>query len=411
MACRDLLRECADAVVCTSDGTRILCSKYTCMASCPLLREVMESTAMEKTPDGQLCIIPIPNMDSSCLELTLDIIHGVRRVAALDLSEVTSVIRGTSFLGCTAMDEPLMDRLWALVSVASMTTVRQHVGKLLRSRRHAVRTLNMLMRMMPLWRDFKAFLDNEDDYLDMDVELAVFLATHMVKFFPPATSLCAVVDLLPRASFTQATLLKLAGIPGSGVYFHPRETVALVNMLLTYFGAKKWDQLLEGVFRTLLDASRRYETFPQNAASISGSVFMYDGAPTSSALLSIDRRMTKTRVVVRVSSWLRVVITPGTGHIQLALRPYKMDEMARVARNIQMRLTAGHSIELDNMDVWYEWHNVSVTPSTILTTYSVNRSTGSHSAFHEAVRSSSLKTLRFDVFYGPTSVLDGPLDV
>jgi hypothetical protein len=263
---------------------------------------------------------------------------------------------------------------------------------------------------MPLWRDFKAFLE-DDAAFEMDAEMAVFLGTHLVKFFPPATVLVTLVDLLPRASLTQTTLLKLAGIPGVGVYFHPRETVGLINMMLTYYGARKWDPSVEGCFRTLLDAYRRYETVPQNASVIHGSVFMYDASPTSSVYLSIDRRLTKPRVV-RACSWLRVSINPGTGHIQLWLQPHKMDHMARVARNIQMRITAGHSLDLDNtVDVWYEWHGLTVTSQTMLTVGAVNRSTGSHAAFHDAVRSSSLKSLRFDVFYGPHSALDNPLDV
>lgn len=407
MASRELLAQCADAVVCTSNGTHIPVSKYTCMASCPLLRELMDATTLEKTADGKV-IIPIPGTDSSCLQLTLEIIHGVRLVPSLSLAEVLSVLSGTSFLGCIAMEDALMDRLWSLMSCASITLVREHAGTLLRSPNHGVKMLSLLIRLMPLWKDFRTFL--EADYVAMDAELAVFMGSQLVKFFPPATVLCALVDLLPRASLTQSTLLKLVGLPGSGVYFHPRETTAMISMMLNYFGAKRWDPSVEACFRTLMDASRRYEAVPHAASVINGSVFMYDGAPTSSAYLAIDRRLTTTKTV-RVCPWLRVVINPGTGHIQLWLRPYKMDEMSRVARNIQLRLTAGHSAEMDNVDVWYEWHNVSVTPSTVLTVASVNRSTGSHSAFHEAVRSSSLKSLRLDVFYGALSALDNPLDV
>jgi hypothetical protein len=248
------------------------------------------------------------------------------------------------------------------------------------------------------------------DYLDMDADLSIVVATSMVKFFPPATALSAIVDMLPRASMSPGILLKLAGIPGAGVYFHPRETVNLVSMLARYFGSKKWDTNIESCFRTLMDAYRQYEAVPHQASGVNGSVFMYDGAPTSSVLLSVDRRLTKPQTV-RVCPWLRVMITPSTGHVHLWLRPHKVDEMARVATNFQVRLTAGHSLELDNVDVWYEWHNVNVMPHTLLSVATVNRSTGSHDAFHEAMRSSSLKSLRLDVFYGPLSVLDNPLDV
>ena len=407
MASSELLCACADAVVCTSDGSQIPCSKYTCMASCALLRELMDATTLDKTLDGKL-IIPMPGMDSACLRLTLEVLHGVRRVTSLSLPEVTLVLRGVGYLGCTAMDEPLMDRVWSLVSYTSLSTVQQHAGKLLRYPKHAIKTLNLLIRMMPLWIDFKTFL--EDDRLEMDAELAVFLATHMVKFFPPATTVCTLVDLLPRASLTQTTLLRLAGVPGGGVYFHPRETVGLITMLHTYYKSKQWDPVMEACLQTLVDAYRRYEVVPQSASTMNGSVFMYDASPTSSAYLTIDRRVRKPRTV-RVCPWLRVVIDPGTGHIQLWLRPYKMDEMARVARNVQLRLTAGHSLAFEDADVWYEWHNLSITSNTMLTVGSVNRSTGSHSAFHEAVRSSSLKSLRFDVFYGPVSILENPLNL
>jgi hypothetical protein len=379
------------------------------MASCALLRDLMRATTLEKTVDGKL-ILPLPGMKEEVVQLIMNIIHGVHSVMVLDLDDVLTALNAMKYLQCTIMDDLLMDRLWDVVSTQSLSIFKKHCGLLIRCPRHATRTMNELIRRMPLWRDFKIFL--EDDDVRMDADVSVVVATSMVKFFPPATALSTIVDLLPRASMSPGILLKLAGLPGAGVYFHPRETVNLVRMLVSYFGSKKWDTYtgIESCFRTLMDAYRRYEAVPHQASVVNGSVFMYDGTPTSSVLLSIDRRLGKPKTV-RVCPWLRVVISPSTGHVQLWLRPHKMDEMARGAHNFQIRLTAGQSLEMENVDVWYEWHNVNVTSHTILSVGTVNRSTGSHDAFHEAMRSSSLKTLRFDVFYGPVSVLDNPLDV
>jgi hypothetical protein len=403
-AMTDLLATCADAVMRTSEGRDILCTRYTCMASCAVLRDLMDGVTLDKTPDGKT-IIPVPAVAYTTLELAVHLIHGVRLVSSLTIGEVARACEGMDVLGCTALEESLMDRLWDLVgNQASLKLLREHADRLLRSTPHRRAVVRHALRMAPLWRDFRTgFLDG----LAMGGPLAIFLADALTSFFPPPVVIRTLVKALPPESRTQDTILKLAGLQHAGACYHPAETETLLEVLTTAFTEGGWDPTLRAVFENLLEAHRAYVVAPACTSVLSGSAIHYEKACTASVYLR-PMHMTASRCR-RITPWLRVLLNPETGAIQMWVTPGHLRGMPTGrTRNFQLRVTASTAKNERDVDVWYVWDEVVYPHSATLSLHNVTRCLGVVADLYGVVRGSHLRGLRFDLFYETFSALEEP---
>ena len=406
-ALKNLLGECADAVVRTSDWTDIPCCKFTCLSSCSVLRDLIEAcdpAALHTTPDGKL-IIPVPGISTNALKLAIDLVHGLSNARDLSLEDTLLAYTGLDVLGCHTLNDDLDTQLWALVSPLPLAGIKQHMGRLLRSLRHRDQVLNMLVRLAPLWKDVKLLVEEE---LELDAKNVVWVAKELMRFFPPATVVCLLIDALPMVSRSSDIILQLVGIPESGSHYHPAEIVSLLKTVVRVFRSKKWDPLVMRCLNTFIESNRLCDVAPHKNSGVSGTTWMCDAEAMASAHLTFHKPLTRQRAI-EVAPWLYIRVLPYSGHVMVTIIPWKLDEVGQQARNIQLRVTAGAGHSLDHPDVWYEWHNLTVTRATQLSLSTVDHTFGSHEALHRAVRCSSLKSLRFDAFYGASSILDRPL--
>lgn len=400
----DLLASCADAVVRTSGGRDILCTRYTCMATCSVLRDLMDGVTLEQTPDGKT-IIPVPAVEYETLELAIHLIHGVRLAALLSAAEVHRACKGMDVLGCTALEEVLMDRLWDLIgSHASLPLLREHADRLLQSQPHRRLVVRHALRMAPLWRDFRTrFLDG----LEMGAPLALFLADTLTSFFPPPVVIRTLVQALPPASRTQDTLLKLAGLQHAGGCYHPAETESLLEVLTAAYAEGGWDPLVRAVFENLLEAQRAYVVAPASTAVLSGSAIHYDKVCTASVYLRpVNMSSSRCR---RITAWLRVLLNPTSGAIQLWVTPGHLRGLpACHTRDFQLRITASTSRNERDVDVWYTWERVMLPHTATLSLLNMTHCMGTVADLYAVVRSQHVRGLRFDLFYESFSALEEP---
>lgn len=395
-----LLQQCADAVI-LSGETSIPVSKFTCFTQCSVLRDLAEDVSFETTQDGKT-ILPVPGIvDPSCLQVTMDILHGILPIHTLTCAQCEAAFRGIEILGCpSTLTGAVMDRLWNALALSPARQYIAHAPKFLQSSKYRVRMLVQLVRFMPHWNAFRQFLENYDD---MNLDLAVCMASKLVEFYPPVPVILTLLDHLPRDFNTVAQLL---GVDGRGIYFHPRESIQVLTHVMH---AYPWEPATKSIFAMMLDAHKRYEVAPHSVATLHGTVFTYEGNAAASALLHFDRPLSRHRCLV-VTPWLTVDVYP-TGRVLAGLAPWKIDTMAHMAPGVQVRLTASHRDGNVVEDVWYEWGQ-RVTPDTYLqTTRNVTRRMGDVAKFEHLMRHASLRSLRIDVFYGLASILDRPFPI
>lgn len=411
----ELLGSCADAVLRASDGVDIPCSLYTCLASCAVIRDLHDGVPLDKTADGKT-VIPVPGVPSATLQTTAAAIHGVTLVRDLSLADLAPVFEGMAVLGCDGLDDALIDRLWQLVSgMRSLKTLREHADRLLQNPTYRMPALRMALRLAPQWKPFSAFMGT----IDMNVNVALFLGKVLTSFFPPALVVRAIVDALPKASATQDTVLRLAGLRDAGACYHPAEIEDLLALVVEEFRYNRWDPVLLDVFSSLLEAHRSYIVAPLSASTMFGSSIVYDTACSASVFIRCPRDITRMRRTARLTPWLKTSLDYSTGGIQLSIQTWRLTVVPPRSppRGFQLRIfldgeaTTGQTVYED--DVWYAWDQVSYPSFATLTLATASRIVGDPAVLHQTIRRAAegnavVKSLRFDLFYEPYSALDEP---
>lgn len=409
MNTKTLLASCADAVVRTSDGKEFPASKFTCVSSCSVLRDLVECTKLKTTEDGRT-IFPVPHSSSSTVALVIDLLHNVRRPEDLQLKEMNEAFAGLDLFGCDHLHGRLLDQLWRLVERTD-EAIDDYALRLLQSPCHKMKCLSLLVKRMPLWSDFMQFLE---DVVPLDAEMAVFLGSHLIKFFPPDQVIYTLLDLFPFKQLSPSLVYGLVGTLGSGVYYHPSEATRVLITVKAVLESRGWDAQVTEMLKTIVDGHRRYEVAPSIASKIHGTVFMYDGSPVASALLIFDSgeggwQSRATMRSITVTPWLRVHLRPS-GVLYAWLQPWKMDQASRMASAVQLRVTAAPTGKKKDevKDVWWTWDNLQPSRTMVLSTFTTQPQLGDLAAVQAIVRS-GVRSIRFDVHYGAKSILERPL--
>ena len=397
----DLLKECADMSVTADDGTAIPCCRFVVLKHSPVLRSLLEAV------DKDMTVVPVPGMTASELRNAIQTIHGIISPTTMTLPTVTAAMKGLDYLGCDELTHTLAERCWYLVKTSKdLKILGSHAETVLRynNNARAAEFLATTIPLAPLWEAQRAFLE---EAVHLDADLAIALASALVQFYPPHTVLTGLLDMLPRAAMTLPVVVRLLGIDGAGDYFHPSETEELLDAVLSWASAKRWDDPWLGVLRTLRDAQRRCRAAPAVVSRIHGSVIEFEGSPTVSAYLRFSSPVNRIRTLT-VAPWLFVEMHPYPGALSVCLTPSQLDDIPRHRRSLQMRITGTRRGIQPDAEVWYSWQFPNVGPHTMLRLTNAAHVLGDVDRLVDVVQCPALHSLRFDLFYSDKNVLEHP---
>lgn len=395
------------------DGREIPCVRYECLVSCEVLQHLAEDVTLHKDGRGR-AIVPFPNVNSADLATAIQVIHDITPPGELDASSAPAALRGLHALGHRTLVAPVMQQLWAVLSVSSTDLARDaepHVNELLHTASVRLDVLRALVRACPTWREFS---ERVMPHVRMDLDLARWLLGHLVKFFPAGPVFLCVLDSVPTSVLTPESALSLFTPPGA-VSYHPPEAMDVVRALADAMGGTQntqnthngsteaWVPSVLEFMRAMLAATQVYDIAPHVANSLHGTIVLLDRTPSASVLLTTDRRGSVSR---KLAPWLWLHADWGAGAVDVRISLDRMDDMARRARRCHVRLTAYANAESE--EVWYVVSHVH--PALEFWGVRDGRvAAGSADSFAGAVRNPAMTRLRIDLFYGEHSPLDRPM--
>ena len=405
-ATRDMVEAYADIVfACDPEShiTDIPACRFLCIASCSVIRDLLEDVDVPLDPLTQRRTIRLYGASVSRIQGALDIVHGIQDIDRLCYDDVLICRRGMEFLGCTKYDQDLADRLWITSRSHPIPENFTNVAApiLLEFPLLRLSTMNELMRRMPFWTEMSTYLK---EHVHITRNLAKHLIPHLVKFYPASLVFQILVENMQAASLSQDCILELLGVAEIGIYFHPVEVSDTLSFLVKIFKSNGWDTHMCNALETLKLATYHYDAVPDIARCVQGSLVMYTTFPTCSVTLNVADRLTKI-VKMRVAPWLNVTLNPRTGIFGASIHLQKIDEMARIAPHLQMRLMAFSKNEIG--EVWYDW--VDIPDARFFPLESCDIVLGSHEKVRDVLMSETLHCIRLDFFYGESSVLENPL--
>lgn len=404
-AARALLAECADMVLRVGGGEKssvdLPCVKYIVLACCGVIRNVCEDTMLERDDRGR-DVVPVPGVDPAGVELTLDVLHGLREPSTLDEAEATATLRGIDVLGCDPVAPLVLARLWTWLRLQTVERILPHASRLLREPSVQGRVLSRLVMLRPCWSDFQT---DVLDRLPLDFDLAKVALTYLLRFFPASTVLDAVVQRLQNA--TPDKVLALCG--DHGTYYHPGEVRDVLKLLNE---AIPEDHGVGPLARSLTEALTTYRAMPLASARVHGTVLLFQ-LPTVSVLMAFEPEQPTKPTIVRATSWLRVDVDPRAGAIDVAFLLGRVDD-GEASTSAQMRITcwsraASRDKSRDARESMSEtWHCFENVDRQAWTSLAQATSSFGQQAI-EAACLRDLHKLRVDLFYSADqNVLDQP---
>jgi len=405
VASRDMLSACADLEFVCGSEPGILASRFVCLASCSVVRDLLECIDVPIDPVTRRLIVKLTGAPHHILRIALDVVHEIQCVDALTFDDVVACRRGMEFLGCEKFDAELADRLWVTARVHPTSTHFTHIAAPILLKFHILRmaTMNELMRRMPFWNDMREYLET---HIPIHRSLAKSLLPFLVKMYPAYLVFEMLVESMEAASLTEECVLEMIGGVETGIYFHPVEVCDTLDFLERIFRSRGWNSLLCNALRTLQVATRHYDAVPEMARRIQGSLVMYTEAPTCSATLNISEILVKN-VRMRVTPWLRITIDPRNGTVSADISARQIDEMAAVTHHLQVRIMAFAKGSKDVGEVFYTWETMPDARTFPLESCDIVL--GSHEKLSTFIKNRFLKCIRIDFWYGERSVLEDPL--
>jgi hypothetical protein len=413
-ATRDMVDAYADILfVCDPEPNRsvypsttneIPACRFVCVASCSVVRELLENVEIPLDPVTHRRTVRLNGASYITIQGALDIIHGTRCINNLCFEDILACRRGMEFLGCTQYDQEMADQLYITSRSHAIPENFNNIAApiLLDYPNLRSSTINELMCRMPFWAEMCAYLK---EHVHITRQLAKSLIPYLVKFYPSSLVFEALVDNMQPASISQECVLELLGVVEIGIYFHPVEIVDTLRVLAKAFEANAWDSYVLSALRTLHLAATDFDVAPDAARCVHGSVVMFTTFPQCSVVLTVADTITKI-FKMRVTPWLNITIDPRTGIFGASINLRKIDTMARVAPHLQLRLMALSRGAIG--EVWYDW--VEIPPARFFPLESCDIVVGSHEKLRDTLTSSSLRCIRLDFFYGDMNALENPLN-
>lgn len=362
-ATRAMLEDCADMVLRLTDpasgaASDVACVRFNMLASCDIIRFLCEDVPLEKDAAGRQ-LVPLPSVDEPAVRITVDLLHGVRPVSALDKDETMQALRGMDVLGSRVLLPLVHARLWHWLSDSPLADVLPFVPRLALEPTVQTALLRRLVVIKPLWDGFKR---DVLDTLAVDYDLAKVLLAHLIRFYPASTVLAAVVERLEHP-----TVDKLLGLCGEhGSYYHPSEVREVMTGLETALTKHGLDSPVRGLACMTRNAMGTYRALPLTAAKVHGTVLMFE-MPIVSALLEFDTESVKP-IFVRAASWLRLNVDKESGTMDISFVLSRIDDDGQ-ANRVQLRVTCWSentpASEVGS-EVWYSFANIEPSAWTSL---------------------------------------------
>lgn len=396
-ASQALLETCSDMVLQCSEGAAIPCIRFYCIASCDVIRNLVEDVVLQKDDKGR-CIVPFPNVSRTDLATAVEVIHGVRSVSKLSAASAPAALRGLRALGHTGMNTQIMQKLWSLVKDCGFPHIQPHINELLHTDVVRLDVLRRLVVLCPVWSVFSAKVLGE---VCMDLRLAHWLLVLLSRAFPAGPLFRRVLDKLPLAVLDAQAALSLFTAPANASAYHPSEAVDVLGALVRRFETAKWDAPLLGFMRALLTSMQVFDIAPHVAVPLHGTIVMLERTPAVSVLLVVGER--RNVCMRKVAPWLSLSVSWVAGTVDARIILDKLDDPGRFPPSCQVRLTAYEAAR--STEVWYAVDHVHPAVPIQLQTHG-RCSAGCPQSFAAVMRSQGVSRLRVDLFYADHSVLE-----
>lgn len=457
---RQLLTATADVYIKLSDGNRLPASKFVLAMRSPVMRGVMESCTLQREPmprprstpggaveadaeaDAEAPLVEVlPLLGAvahpQSVSLALDVIHGVRAVQELTLSQMPALREGMDILGCDHFNSSITLYIWTLLATsADPLEFVPHLDCLLSMSLVRAECLERMVVLVPTWSAFvSTFIDA---MADLPFTVADFMMARLAPFFPAGLLFTTLLQKLCASSPTPGEhALSLLGCRGTGVHFHPVEARDAVDAVLAAAGggpgSPGHDQHVL-VLRNLSLALGQYDASPFTHAGVGGTLIGYYRSATASALLDIGNRL-KLPKTLRPAQWMTLRMDLASVTLSIDVPKMMAEDRSGVGPNgtraVDVRImtycpATAEDVETHTFVVSETWFSIKDlgwpdnqaalhlrTPCSghyLQDDMRVTKTFGDTN-FMDTVKHARLHRLRVDVFVGPTSALAAPLGV
>jgi len=355
-----VLDECADLVLTLRGGATVAVNKFTMLSNCRVLRDLRDS--FDPPMPGHM---HIPNIDAATLRASVDVIHGLRGVAELDLQETVDCIAGFALLDCDMHAHALLARMW--YHVATLTDAIEFSRYFLADPVYRAPYLNKVYTSS--WPEFARIFEHTD--------LSVSTATELMRVLPKRFNPFFVFrDLLDRIGCTQPHVIALLGAWKSGVYYHPHEMLLCLKHVLRRLHHGEFRATLE----TIADALDcvdpvAYRVTPGTTLSL----------PHTHSTLTVMEHVNRKKFRVRVGTWLDIRYDTARGTIDADIDGSVFDSEAFHVKMSAVEEDATGRLVLFEVSRFFEDTHVAVREQC------------------DALKSQSLRYLRFDIVHAPVT--------
>lgn len=376
-----LVEECADAVLKLSDGDLVECSKFVMMASCPVLRAMLELRS--EVRDGKY-VIPVPDEGKHKYVVFCNLLHRVTDVPAMTFEDLVGAYDCARRFGCEELGRSLLTRAWDLAPAPKTTSMAEFVAHMFDLGAEVVaHVLETAAIELPLWTDLaRTFLAPLT--LTEGIARDLMLLQH---HYPPAAVAKWLLRRLPEVAIDEDLVFDLATI--NSHLYGGEETRAVYGELIKLYDVHPdWDRRVSRFAAGVL-ASTAW-----NHRIEPGTHVEYENLPRTTVYATfVTPRRTKKCVVL--APYLRIRSTPS----------FEFDVRADLLGHatFQVRVTA--SKRLSMLDPFYEaWYAFEGAATSGWTT------SADPVARHGDMSTGGAYYVRLDIRHGTANAMLRPFD-
>lgn len=336
-----LIGECADAVLRLTDGDLVECSKFVMMASCPVLRAMLELRS--EVRDGKY-VIPVSDTGRRKYDIFCDLIHHVVDVLTVGFEDLLGAYDCARRFGCEEIGRALLARAWDVAPSPKTTSMAEFVPHMFELGpgvvAHVIETAAI---ELPLWTDL------ERTFLAPLAPLTGGIArdlTLLQHHYPPAAVSKWVLRHLPDAAIDENLAFDLVTI-NSHLYGGDETRAVYGELIKLYDVHPDWDRRISK-FATGVLASTAW-----NHRTEPGSYVEYENLPRMTVYATFDppRRTKKF-----------VLLAP---HVRIRTAPFGFDVRADLLGHttFQVRVTASKRLSMLDpfYEAWYAFQGAAAT--------------------------------------------------
>lgn len=403
MPTQEAIDEDSGAVLAFEDA-RVPVDRYIMRTFCEVMRHTLETRLFDLDDRGRW-VIPLPGQDSAKFRNAIDVLHGLKPVWYFEtLPVVLELIECMEYLGATVHESALDSKLWCLVKAGDMEDIMPHLPRFLRHPLVAAEAVRKLIRLRPMWPDFLADVLRPLE-ASLDAKTVRAVVSYAPNFFPPAGVVWWAVNAsraLPAMS--QDFGMKLAGQHGS--MYHPFEAMGMLKMLGRFGEREGWSPALTGLLKNFAHSAERYDVLPASASKAHGSLIKFHTLPMASVLVLPE---VLPRAALRLTPWMKLTFSEA-GFFDVHFRPRRIDDDSSRCAAVQLRITCHDRSDGPQGACAECWYLFQVHADATYSLANAYETLGDTQAASRMVRLKPTRQLRFDFFYGVTSVLQNPFD-